>query len=284
MAATKQAVRTDSKPDRSMPRSSGPKVFDVAHPGKTAPSATSRPVIVTNRTILQDPMVATSTDNLPTAKPVDKIVIRPLDDSNDKDVAPSAPEVTIDLSSVIDAESKKDKTKQESASDSESSVGDTSEKAKSSSEDAGDASTDEVSPESNDESGVATDDPASDTAKDKAADKAKENEAEPAAKDDTDDGLTGAPAADGTNPDSAEQKELAALEAKVKADEAIEELVTSKEYFLPINSVERHRSKVITVLGLVLIVVLALVLVDIMIDSGTIHIPGVKPVTHFFGV
>lgn len=33
------------------------KVFDVAKPGKTAPPLTSKPVIVTNRQVLKDPMV-----------------------------------------------------------------------------------------------------------------------------------------------------------------------------------------------------------------------------------
>ena len=32
-------------------------IADVSHPGKSAPSSTSKPVIVTNRPILKDPMM-----------------------------------------------------------------------------------------------------------------------------------------------------------------------------------------------------------------------------------
>src|SRR4051812_25582987 len=63
----------------------GPKVFDVAHPGKSKPSASSRPIIVTNRPILQDPMVSANQqpEDEDTEKPnpsAIKIKLKPLDD------------------------------------------------------------------------------------------------------------------------------------------------------------------------------------------------------------
>jgi len=57
-------------------------IFDVAKPGKGGfpASATTRPVIVTNRAVIKDPMVTEpqSAPVLPTAKPSKKIVITPL--------------------------------------------------------------------------------------------------------------------------------------------------------------------------------------------------------------
>ncbi|HTB48598.1 MAG TPA: hypothetical protein VK712_00785, partial [Verrucomicrobiae bacterium] len=38
------------------------RIIDVAHPGKSAPSDTSRPVLISNRPILKDPMVVTEAD------------------------------------------------------------------------------------------------------------------------------------------------------------------------------------------------------------------------------
>ncbi|HXR49612.1 MAG TPA: hypothetical protein VN778_01120, partial [Verrucomicrobiae bacterium] len=38
------------------------RIMDVAHPGKSAPSSTSKPVIVTNRPIMKDPMMTEDSD------------------------------------------------------------------------------------------------------------------------------------------------------------------------------------------------------------------------------
>ncbi len=56
--------------DRSEPK----KYFDVAKPGKTMPDATSRPAIVGHRTILKDPMMASSDtpDEKPLPSPADR--------------------------------------------------------------------------------------------------------------------------------------------------------------------------------------------------------------------
>lgn len=47
------------------------KIFDIAKPGKSAPASTSKPVIVTNRPILQDPMVVQATAAAPSTTPAD---------------------------------------------------------------------------------------------------------------------------------------------------------------------------------------------------------------------
>lgn len=70
------------------------KIFDIAHPNHSAPSNTSRPVIVNNRPILRDPMMSieASTDS----KPVDdsalplrvstKINIQPISDDKTDEI------------------------------------------------------------------------------------------------------------------------------------------------------------------------------------------------------
>lgn len=80
------------------------------------------------------------------------------------------------------------------------------------------------------------------------------------------------------------EKETAQLEAAAKKQAELDQLAESREYFLPINSVERRRSKLVTLLGVILIVALGLLLVNMMLDAGFIRIPGVRPLTHFFSV
>jgi hypothetical protein len=68
--------------DKKAPKTNK-KIMDVAHPGKTAPATSGRPVIVTNRPILKDPMVRE--DEPEETKPV----------SREAEVKPSSPEKTI---------------------------------------------------------------------------------------------------------------------------------------------------------------------------------------------
>jgi hypothetical protein len=64
--------------------------------------------------------------------------------------------------------------------------------------------------------------------------------------------------------------------------EAIQKLVDSKQYNLPIVTGEKRRSRRVVVIGLFLSVVMLLVWVDIALDAGLIQLGGVKAVTHFF--
>ncbi len=86
-------------------------------------------------------------------------------------------------------------------------------------------------------------------------------------------------------PDEAKvnDKELEArAAAEAKREDAIEKLVDSKQYFLPINSVEKRRSQRFVALGILLSILLILAWADIALDAGLIQISGIKPVTHFF--
>lgn len=78
-----------------------------------------------------------------------------------------------------------------------------------------------------------------------------------------------------------EDPELAeAAESQHEAD--IQKLIDSKKYSLPINSVEKRRTKHTLVFGIVLSILLLLAWVNIALDAGLIEIDGVKPLTHFF--
>src|SRR5882757_2872268 len=73
-----------------------PKVFDVAKPGKSAPSASSKPIIVTNRPVLKDPMMvdestdAGTKDKEPLTAPI-RIKIQPLHHDDEPKDEPEKP-------------------------------------------------------------------------------------------------------------------------------------------------------------------------------------------------
>ncbi len=81
---------TDAKKPAS-PRT----IIDVSHPGKTAPSGTSKPVIVTNRPILKDPMMVSDEATSAAATGVPEKEVPALDKPSTKpDLHPSAEAVT----------------------------------------------------------------------------------------------------------------------------------------------------------------------------------------------
>jgi len=93
-----------AKKPTTKPASSG--VFDIARPGSSqgfAASATSRPVIVNNRPVMQDPMMVANGSNVddrttaPPLTPVKKVVITPIHESVTEE-----PEVTVTTPSVVD--------------------------------------------------------------------------------------------------------------------------------------------------------------------------------------
>lgn len=184
-------------------------IEDVARPGKSAPAETSKPVIVTNRPIIKDPMVV-----------------------EDKTEAPAEPTTAkIAGSSRIKLQPLTPETPEP-----------------------------EPEPEKTDD-GPAEPEPETET-------ETTESEADEGDK--------------GTSPDLAAAEKEAAEAAK--RDTELQKLVDSKRYFLPINSVEKRRSKRFVALGIVLSLLLLAAWVNIALDAGLIEIPGIKPVTHFFSI
>lgn len=131
--------------------------------------------------------------------------------------------------------------------------------------------------------------PAAPTAKTGSVIESNETDKPPATpRGNADNGTIGTPGVEANESDEAqaagptEQELNAEAEAKTKHDEIIQKLVDSKQYFLPINAVEKRKSRNFVILGVVLSLLLAMAWADIALDAGLVQIPGVKPVTHFF--
>jgi len=113
-----------------MTAKSAPKVFDISKPGKSAPSSSSKPIIVSNRPILKDPMMVDEQpedkedkeETSPTA--ISHVKIVPLTPDDDKDeaadqkdatkvevskktTAPTIAELAVKVKAKKDAEDKK---------------------------------------------------------------------------------------------------------------------------------------------------------------------------------
>jgi hypothetical protein len=74
----------------------------------------------------------------------------------------------------------------------------------------------------------------------------------------------------------------AEVAAQAEHEALVDKLSESKQYYLPINSIEKRRTKRVVILGAVLSIVLMVAWADVALDSGIIQLGGVKPVTHFF--
>lgn len=218
------------------------KTMDVSHPQETVPDASARPLIVGNRSIIQDPMVKGAEDNSdeepstspllaahpkklepqqsvpPPKKPlkasgdtaplVDKVAIK-----KDKNPAPTDPEIV----SESDAPEETEESKQTSPTES---------RAPKKPEQA--APTDEDSSQSSEE----------------AVETSDSDQDEPA------------------NIDEVDQSDKKAAEAEAKAAEQAEhvaELIEQKTYFLPIKHQARQGSRIALVLLLVAAVTAAVI-------------------------
>jgi hypothetical protein len=93
-----------------------------------------------------------------------------------------------------------------------------------------------------------------------------------------------APAADKAPEDlkDVEGEEAAEADKQAEHDAAIQKLIVDKQFVLPINSVEKRKTKRFIILGVGLSLVLAVAWADVALDAGIIHLGSVKPVTHFF--
>jgi hypothetical protein len=74
----------------------------------------------------------------------------------------------------------------------------------------------------------------------------------------------------------------AETDQEIQRQAAVNKLIDDKKYYLPINTVEKRRSRRFVLIGIILSLLLALAWVDIALDAGLIQLNNVKPVTHFF--
>jgi hypothetical protein len=77
-------------------------------------------------------------------------------------------------------------------------------------------------------------------------------------------------------------EEIAKAEAQAKRDLELEQLIASGTYHVPINAVQRRRSRLRALLFSCIAVVAVVVIADIMLDAGVVKAPGHIPHTHFF--
>lgn len=251
-----------------------PKVMDVARPGKSAPSASSRPIIVTNRPLIkQDPMVLEPSDGQEAPAAVSRIGkpirIEPIDANAD------------DLTSVVPV---KPQTKSEvpvEVRDAKLSLKPLSDSAKGT----------EPAPSREPQA-----QPAGNTAPEPPAVPAPATP-EPTLPQPVAPAASTAPADAPASTDGQEapsdDKQLAASKGledakKKEEDEKAariaeqEKIIDSKKYYLPISSARDGRDLHLALLLLLAVAVLGLVWLDIALDAGIIHVNGLHALTHFF--
>jgi hypothetical protein len=211
-------------------------IADIAHPGTTAPSDTSKSII-THRPMIKDPMVVEGTET----------------DENEASSTKSALVKTSELRLEPPKAESTDKTEETKPEELESL------KEKSVENTSAEKSEKTEEPDETREESESTGDQPDEVDKEPSkADKQLETKKSKM-----------------PDPD-VESAQQAAAEAKRQ------QIIDSKKYFLPINTVEHRRSRRFVMLGIVVAVLLLLAWADIALDAGIIHLDGIKPLTHFF--
>lgn len=211
-------------------------IKDVEEPGKSAASPTSKPVLVTNRPIMKDPMVVAD-------QAIDDTEKQP----TDKAQTNASPMPKGSMSVKIELLETKTEPNETSAVPAQSPA---------------EPETDQLSQEQ----AVQKDEADKSNPSTQSIDEAKKNTQKNDKK---------APITPGEEAD---------VEASRRAerDANLQKIVDKKTYFLPINAVEKRKTKRFVALGIVLSLVLVVAWVDVALDAGLIELGGVKPVTHFF--
>jgi hypothetical protein len=207
------------------------KIADVSSPGKTAPSASSRPIIVTNHSgMVGDPMIVDDTSaEQPTTAPVIKRSAKTISPVSADMQQGSTPEETSETEPVSlegSAETSPAETLPEPAQGTEP----------------GDQKAAEEKPSSDSE--------------DKGP--LRDTDAENAS------------------------VEAAALAAEEARNAELEKLIESGEFSVPINAIQRKRSRTFVAAMCMLAVLLALLLLDALLDVHIISLPVNVPHTHLF--
>lgn len=235
-------------------------IVDVKKPGISAPSPTSKPVIVTNRPLLRDPMMVADVKDMPKTDTDNKDSEKHLEVA-DGGVATGGKPVIEPLDQTISEE--------RAAADQ------LDDKTKSAVDDGADPAEDDIRQEP--DSVPLSDDTPDEAPSTDATDLI--STAQPKANDASAPGEI--PPPDTSKSGVARQAEAEAA-AQAKHDENIQQLVDSKRYALPITTIEQRKSKRFVVLGIALAVILIIIWLDIALDAGIIKLGGLKPLTHFF--
>ncbi len=237
------------------------KIDDVKQPGRVLPSATSRPILVTDHT------------DTPTADPM---LASPGSDADKKDESPAEPATlnhtakniepltapTVKPAAAVEPTSTLLAATPEPKPAEDSNPSETSE------------DTSKAASEPAPETPVATI-----TTSDSAAAKATPTESSSESSSDDDaDGKTVLrdPAA------AISAEEAAAAEAKAKREQELEDVIASGKYAVPVNAVQRKRSRMHIMLLCIVAILLLLALLDAVFDVGTVNAPQGIPHTHLF--
>jgi hypothetical protein len=258
------------------------RVIDVTEPGKSEPSASGRPIIVTNRPLLkQDPMMVSNvsvdsdigdTPSGETPQPVGDISA---DHQGSTVLPPTAPKLPKETTKNSDApvETTDDETKTVEADDDKPVTNDKDEPAATTST----ADTDDKPIEESTDTEPAKPE-TSETSSDEV--ESKDSVTEP----DTQGEKTGAASNDEQLAPNKVLDEAAKKVEEAKAAQLaeIEKLIESKRYFLPINTVERRRDAKRAILLLVVVILFALIWLDLALDAGLLKLGHIHSLTHFF--
>jgi hypothetical protein len=239
------------------------KTFDVIKPGKSAPSTSAKPIIITNRPILKDPMVVDAGSST-TAKKADSL---PAETSSKKINPPG------------EAEKKEPSKKIRMQTNNESAEAINVKVKTVPKTDSPDPSTskseDEAATSKAETTTLAPEDTGSDEEQSKQSDEAAEEIPQPEEDESLDETEVKKPDRQKTAEEEKAAKEAAERQAQ------FEKLVDSRQYYLPINASGRRVRRHVAV-GLLAIIILVAAWADIALDAGLIHLGGLKPFTHFF--
>jgi hypothetical protein len=269
------AKATTSKAATSKPKA---QVMDVSHPGKTPPAENSKGVIITHRPMMSGPSDAVASEGAPEAgEPVasqqpmthtsgTKPKLQPLSAPPVEAKADDAPAETKDAPAAAEP------VEPEAGE----AVSVTVTKTAAATPPA------EPAPEASD--------PTPTSAETTPEPEAEPSSTEPAPSPTPDKTKTDEPAGEGESEADkgdkgadAQMVDPAEVEAaeQAKHDEAIQKLVDSKQYNLPINTIENRRTKRFVALGVLLALVLGVAWADIALDAGLVSVSGL-PHTKFF--
>lgn len=262
-------------------------IMDIKSPEKVKPSTTGRPIIVTTHSVLKnDPMVvagATSGEEAteqPATAPalINRIAktIKPLDpelQATPTDATPADQEPTTAAETPVD---------DQPAAPAPDSVAETSEeptdtKVEPAAEPAPEAPAAPVASSSAPEA----EKPA---AEDEARVDAPSETEKPAAAASTDQPAESDAETTRARDSEAEQRAVSAEEeaARQTRERQLEALITSGKYAVPINAVQRKRSRLFVTVASVIALLLALAVLDVLLDTGLVKLPVNLPHTHFF--
>jgi hypothetical protein len=218
-----------------------PKYIDIKAPEKTTPSSSSRPLLVTNRSLIGDPMVNTD-DPSAEDKPAESIALARTAKTINPVSADLAEPATDETAASAETPAAKELKQTEPVPEAET----------------------KAEPELKDETPVPPEAP---------------KPAEPTPKDTEDTAVADAPQP--TNRDAAAEstadaaKAAAEAEAKAAREAELEQLIESGKYKAPINAVQRKRSRLVAVLLCLIALLLGVAVLDAALDAGLLKADGV---------